>query len=351
MAVDWRATLSRAWGSRGALSNLLLPVSWLYSVLTAVHRWTYCIGLRTVEDLPVPVIVVGNVIVGGAGKTPTVISLVAHLQSKGYRPGIISRGYGGAHTKPMPVTPGSKAIDVGDEPLLLQHKTGSPVVVGKDRVAAGRQLLQMYPDVTHIVCDDGMQHYRLFRELEICVFDSRGVGNKRLLPAGMLRQAWPRTAVHRAGQSPQRLLVLKTGPCNLPGHTATRTLAPFAINGFGETRPLESFKHSQQQLHAVAGIAQPHNFFSMLQEYGLLLHEAHALPDHYNFDSYSPNINEGYHLICTEKDAAKLWVHYPNAWAIPLLQALPESFVRELDAALSSSNTSQVSSRHGHKTH
>lgn len=325
--------LTRAWQGRGALSTALLPAAWLYAAISAAHRGMYALGVLRVYRLPVPVIVVGNVVAGGAGKTPTVLGVVDHLRARGLRPGILSRGYGGQHTAATEVFADSQPSQVGDEPLLLRT-SGVPVVVGRDRIAAGQLLLQAHPDITHIVCDDGMQHYRLFRDLEVCVFDARGLGNGRLLPAGLLRQPWPREGVSAAGQVPERLLVLKTGASNLPGHLAERHLAPDARNGHGETRPLASLQATGAPLHALAGIAQPDNFFAMLRAAGLQLHSTRALPDHYDFDSYSRRSDGRETLICTEKDATKLWRHRPDAWAAPLVQTLPSGFLAALDALL-----------------
>jgi len=326
--------LTRAWQRRGPLSTALLPLAWLIAGLSAAHRWAYASGLLRVHRLPVPVIVVGNVIAGGAGKTPTVLGVVAHLRARGLRPGIVSRGYGGKHTAATEVQADSPPALVGDEPLLLLRASGVPVVVGRDRLQAGHLLLQAHPDITHIVCDDGMQHYRLFRDIEICVFDARGIGNGRLLPAGLLRQPWPRSAVAAAGQSRDRLLVIKTGPSSLPGHVATRALAPEARNGHGESLPLLALQHTGSPLHALAGIAQPENFFAMLRACGLQLQRTESLSDHYDFDSYSRNKDGRETLICTEKDATKLWAHRPDAWAVPLVQTLPSGFLVALDALL-----------------
>jgi tetraacyldisaccharide 4'-kinase len=293
----------------------------------------YALGVLRVHHLPVPVIVVGNVIAGGAGKTPTVIGLVSHLRARGLRPGVLSRGYGGNHQHATEVSANSTPAQVGDEPLLLRS-SGAPVVVGRDRIAAGKLLLQLHPEVTHIVCDDGMQHYRLFRDIEICIFDARGLGNGRLIPAGLLRQKWPRRGVSVSGQTSARMLVLKTGASSLPGYRADRRLAAEVHNGLGERRTLDSLLRDGTPIHALAGIAQPESFFSMLRATGIALHSTEALPDHYAFDSYPRTITGPETLICTEKDAAKLWRHRPDAWAVALEQTLPEDFLQALDALL-----------------
>lgn len=351
MTATWEATITRAWLGRGPLSNALLPLSWLYAGISALHRRAFNVGLLRINRLPVPVIVVGNLIAGGSGKTPTVLGVVAHLRSKGFQPGIISRGYGGQHQSAVSVDHHSPASLVGDEPLLLHKISGAPVVVGRDRFAAGLLLLRLHPETTHLVCDDGMQHYRLYRDLEICVFDARGMGNGRLLPAGMLRQHWPPQPVKGAGQSEQRLLVLKTGPSSLQGHLATRTLAPVAINGLGESISLESIRNSAVAIHALAGIAQPEIFFTMLREAGLPLQTTQALPDHHAFDNYKWAPQQQCLMLCTEKDAVKLWRRYPQAWAVRLHQTLPDSFTAAFDAWLRSSGNTPLSFHHGHTTH
>lgn len=350
MSPHVQSALTRAWAERSLLSHALLPVAWLYGALTALHRACYRLGLAKSHRMAVPVVVVGNVIAGGAGKTPTVLGIVQHLQAQGARPGIVSRGFGGQHQAPLEVSAASDARLVGDEPLLLQHASGVPVVVGRDRVAACHWLLERHPDLTHIVCDDGMQHYRLHRDVEVCVFDSRGLGNQRLLPAGMLRQHWPVADVAAAGQSPQQRLVLRTGPSALPGFSATRTLAPNAVNGHGERQPLSALAHIGRPLLALAGIAQPENFFAMLRAAGVPLERTLALPDHYDFDSYSRTEHGRYTLICTEKDATKLWRVEPEAWCVPLIQTLPPDFLTALDAALHRASP-PLSSPHGHTTH
>lgn len=345
------SAITRAWQGRSPLSNALLPLSWLYAGLSALRRMAFDTGLLRSKKLPVPVIVVGNLIAGGSGKTPTVLGLVTLLQSRGFHPGIISRGYGGLHRSAEEVGIHSAASLVGDEPLLLHKTSGAPVVVGRDRVAAGLLLLRQHPETTHLVCDDGMQHYRLYRDLEICVFDARGVGNGRLLPAGMLRQYWPPQPVKASGQSEQRLLVLKTGPSDLPGHLATRTLATNATNGMGESISLESIRNSAVPIHALAGIAQPEIFFSMLRDAGLPLQSTQALPDHHAFDNYEWASEQQCLMLCTEKDAVKLWPRYPQAWAVRLHQTLPESFISAFDTWLRSPGNTPLSFHHGHTTH
>ena len=182
------ARLQREWLTGGPWSAALRPLAWLYRGLLALRRLAYATGLQRTEQLPVPVIVVGNWIVGGAGKTPTTLALLAHLQRRGLRAGVVSRGYGREGDGVHLVTRVSTARDVGDEPLLLHLRGRVPVAVGADRVAAARALLAAEPGLQLLVSDDGLQHWRLPRQVSVLVFDERGLGNGQLLPAGPLRQ-------------------------------------------------------------------------------------------------------------------------------------------------------------------
>ena len=213
--------LQRAWLTRGALAYALLPLALLFLAVTAVRRRLYRIGWLRTHHVSAAVVVVGNLVAGGAGKTPTVIAIVAALRRHGYTPGIVSRGYGVAIEGVLDVTPDLPATRCGDEPLLLHLRTGAPVVVGRDRVAAARHLLRQHPAVDVIVSDDGLQHLALARNVQVIVFDERGAGNGWLLPAGPLREPLPRSL-------PPRSLVLYNAPVvstPLPGALARRSLA------------------------------------------------------------------------------------------------------------------------------
>lgn len=331
--------LQAGWTHRGALARLLWPVSQLYRAAWALRGAGYRFGLFKSERLPVPVIVVGNVIAGGAGKTPTVIALVQHLQARGLVVGVVSRGYGrqparGDDDAGLAVEPGSDPRVVGDEPLLIRRRTGAPVFVGRQRAQAARRLLTLHPAVQVLVFDDGLQHLALARDIEVCVFDDRGIGNGWLLPAGPLREPWPRPAD----------LVLHTGqaPAFEGGYRGERRLADAAVGADGRVVPLQSLAEQQVLLSAVAGIARPQAFFDMLRARGLVLAETHALADHADFSSGLPRIDATLPLLCTEKDAAKLWQSRPDALAVPLLFTLPADFTdyldRLVDARLSSAS-------------
>ena len=324
-----RQALQRAWLRRGPLAWLLLPLSVLYGALALLNRSLYATGLRRREPLPVPVIVVGNVVAGGAGKTPVVLALLEHLRSRGIAAGVVSRGYGRTGDDVLEVRADDSAAHTGDEPLLVKRRSGVPLFVGRRRAEAARALLRAHPATRVIVSDDGLQHHALARDIEICVFDARGTGNGWLLPAGPLREAWPRAVD----------LVLTHGePRGIEGEPLQRRLASEAVRADGTRRKLADFA-DEPDLHALAGIAQPESFFAMLRSAGVPLAATHALPDHHDFAA-GPHLPAGATLLCTEKDAVKLWRTHPGAWAVPLEVALPPRFVaafdRLLDARLSS---------------
>ncbi|MDB5896637.1 MAG: lpxK [Ramlibacter sp.] len=324
------AALQRAWLGRGPLACLLLPLSLVYAAVTGLHRALYALGLKKAERLPVPVIVVGNVIAGGAGKTPVVLALIQHLQERGLRPGIVSRGYGRDGSSCEEVQDDDSATSIGDEPLLLRRKTGVPVFVAPGRAVAGRALLHAYPATPVIVSDDGLQHRGLARDIEICVFDARGTGNGWLLPAGPLRESWPRQV---------DLVLRPPSTPHIRGHAIERSLAPYAVRADGTRMALAQFT---QPVQAVAGIAKPASFFDMLRATGLVLEATHALPDHHDFADTS-GLPAQATLLCTEKDAVKLWRTRPDAWAVPLQVAIAPAFWQELDRLLEP----RLSSPHG----
>lgn len=320
--------LQDIWQSRGPAAWALWPLSLMYGALVALRRWLYRRGWVRSEHPGRPVIVVGNVIAGGAGKTPVVIALVKHMQARGLRPGVISRGYGRGTQDCRAVLPDSPACEVGDEPVLIARSVAGggtvPVFVAPRRITAARALLAAHPDTDVIVCDDGLQHLALERDLEICIFNDQGIGNGFLLPAGPLREPWPRPvdmALH-AGSAPPR------GTTAL-AFAVQRSLAPYALQSDGREVPLAQLQG--QPLHAVAAVARPAEFFAMLRTQGLTLEHAEALPDHYDFDSWQRISDQRLRLVCTEKDAVKLWTHHPDALAVPLATQLDPRFFAALD--------------------
>jgi len=288
------------WGAR-----LLQPLSWLYGALAALDRSLYTLGLRPVQRAPVPLLVVGNLVAGGAGKTPTVMALVGLLRAQGWTPGVVSRGHGRQGSGVEAVAANSPATEVGDEPLLIHLRTGAPVVVGADRAAAARALCAAHPTVNLLIADDGLQHHRLHHDLAVWVFDERGAGNGLLLPAGPLRQRLP-------ARLPPHSLVLynATRPSTpLPGLTGTRRLAgvlPLAEWWRGAACPASGGWPALRgrRLLAAAGLARPEAFFSMLEAQGLQIDRL-PLADHQAFDPLPWPVGTA-EVIVTEKDAVKL---------------------------------------------
>jgi tetraacyldisaccharide 4'-kinase len=328
------SALQRAWLRRGPLASLLLPLSLAFGALAAARRLAYRTGLLRSEAVAVPVVVVGNVVAGGTGKTPIVIALVRHLQARGLQPGVISRGHGRRGRDCREVHPDTDPAETGDEPLLIARGTRAPVFVAPSRVQAARALLAAHPGCRVIVSDDGLQHARLRRDVEICVFDDRGPGNGWLLPAGPLREPWPRPVD----------LVIRTAASGVGGFEVQRQLAPLARRGDGTELPLAAL--AGRPLTALAGIGRPEAFFAMLRARGLQLDRCVALPDHAALDTLPAGL-EHRELVCTEKDAVKLWRLRPDAWAVPLLVELEPAFWpafdRLLDAKLSFPHGSETS--------
>lgn len=345
--------LRAAWMRRGPLAVLLWLLSRLYGALAARERAAYQRGAKASTRLPVPVVVVGNVVAGGAGKTPTTLAVVQHLSSRGWRPGIVSRGHGRTAGDCREVRPDSDPREVGDEPLLLRRRAGVPVFVATRRADAGRALLAAHPGCDILVCDDGLQHLALARDLEIVVFDARGIGNGWLLPAGPLREPWPRaadlvlwteapppaadaavgTSLPGIGNSPSGddHIAGQPAPTTPSSFVAQRRLADHALRADGSRLPLSELR--DRPLAAVAGIARPEAFFTMLRAAGLTLARTIALPDHHDFEDW-PRPDTGQPLICTEKDAPKLWRHDARALAVPLKLQVPPEFFATLDERL-----------------
>lgn len=286
---------------------LLLPLSWLFRGLVSLRLALYRAGMFKTERLPVPVVVVGNLTAGGSGKTPLTLTLVQWLRQAGYHPGVVSRGYGGQARTPLPVAADSDPALAGDEPVLIARRSGCPVWVGRDRSAAGRQLLARHPEVDVILTDDGLQHYGLARDLEIVVVDgARGFGNGRLLPAGPLREPVSRLARATA-------LVVNGHGRHPPGPPAfAMTLRGGAFVNLARPDRTETAGYFRgRRVHALAGIGHPERFFRTLAELGLEA-SVHAFPDHHAF---SPgDLPEGT-LVMTEKDAVKCAAFAPaDAW-------------------------------------
>ena len=337
--------LQQAWLKRGWLACLLWPVAQVHGLLVKLRQAFYSRGLLASERFQIPVIVVGNVVAGGAGKTPLVMALVRHLKSQGLQVGVISRGYGRSGGRSLEVTLQTSVYEAGDEPVLIVRSTGAPVFVARRRADAMRALQAAYPAIAVVVCDDGLQHYALQRDIEIAVFDDRGVGNGWLLPAGPLREPWPERK--RRGVD----LVLHTGrkPA-FEGFTSTRQLADHALAADGSQVALSALLG--QPLVALAGIANPHAFFAMLRACGLTLDKTASLPDHHDFRHDDLSVYASRTVLCTEKDAVKLFALPPPAGvrllAVPLVFSPEAAFFDTLDALLAPL-LSPLPSSHGHQ--
>ncbi|MFC5512219.1 tetraacyldisaccharide 4'-kinase [Massilia jejuensis] len=313
-------SLTRAWLRRGPLACALWPVSLLFRALSSLRAGLYRAGVLKAERLPVPVIVVGNIFIGGTGKTPLTIWLAHALVQAGFRPGVISRGHGAEGAAPRAVTPDSSTVEVGDEPLLIARRTGVPVVVGRKRVEAGRALLVAHPEVDVLIADDGLQHYALARDIEVLLFDGRGVGNGWLLPAGPLREAPGRRRDFTVVNAPEITPPLAAAVGGAPYRMELLGAGAERLSGAGERRPLSAF--AGQRVLAAAGIGNPGRFFALLRGAGLDF-DALPLPDHYDFrDNPFAGVDADVILI-TEKDAVKCGQlenlkDDPRLWVVPV---------------------------------
>ena len=308
--------LQAAWWQThpNALARRLRPLAWLYAGLARLHK-----AVTWPRRLDVPVIVVGNLVVGGAGKTPTVIALVRLLRAYGWTPGVVSRGYGRQTSGVLAVHGGSTASECGDEPLLIHLRTEAPVIVGRNRVAAARALRREHPTVDIVISDDGLQHHRLARDAQVIVFDERGAGNGLLLPAGPLREPLPEEV------PPNTLILYNTWqpPLTLPGWMSTRHLTGvLSLEDWrcGHAPLADSWAALRgRPVVAAAGIASPQRFFTQLRDHGLTFAEL-PLPDHHDFEVL-PWPRGTTDVVLTEKDAVKLAglaLGRANVWVAPL---------------------------------
>jgi len=318
------------WARTGVLTLLLLPFSALFAVVSGLRRLAYRHGWQDSVAVGVPVVVVGNITAGGSGKTPLVIWLVNHLRVQGHRPGVVSRGYGGAARGCVEVRPDSPPAEVGDEPLLIQSKTGVPVVVGRDRVAAARTLLARHPGVDVIVSDDGLQHYRLQRDLELAVIDAAsGLGNGWPLPAGPLREPKSRLA------SVDAVIQVVRGP--VPPRAIDRAWRADYTAGQAYRLRLPREKWALTDLPprdwlAVTGIGRPQGFFDMLLAQGVRF-SPRAFADHHAFQPQDLPADGA--VLMTEKDAVKCQRFAGADWWAVELDVAPEArFIHWLDARL-----------------
>ena len=298
------------------IALLALPEG-LFALLAAARRALYRLGWLKSTALSVPVVIIGNINVGGVGKTPLTLTLLTRFCQLGIRVGVVSRGYGGAHLRPTLLRPDSTAQEVGDEPLLLAA-AGVPVVVGRDRVAAGQFLLAQHPELQLILSDDGLQHYALARDLEIVVMDGRrGVGNGRLLPNGPLREPLSRLAGVDACVINGEPAVMPSLPATLPVFRQHLQAGAFySLSGKEPSRTAADF--AGQKVVALAGIGHPARFFNTLQQLGMVLHETRAFPDHHVFTAADLPADVDA-IIVTAKDAVKLQcINHAKLWVLPV---------------------------------
>lgn len=297
---------------------LLMPLSWLFGAIVYIRRTLYQIGLLKSMHLNVPVIVVGNISVGGTGKTPMVIWLANTLKQQGYRPGIISRGYGGSAKQVTEAFAHSNPLQVGDEPVLITKRTACPMFVAADRVLAGKALLTAHPDCNVIISDDGLQHYRLARDMEIALINSKdGFGNHLLLPAGPLREKVARLqavdAIVDSANQPNLDLAIKLPPqfnLQLQGDKF------LPVTGEADGQPAQIFKH--KKLVAIAGIGNPSRFFNQLSSMGLQF-ESISFADHHLYAAEDLLKFADKTLVMTEKDAVKCSeLGLNEAWFLPV---------------------------------
>jgi tetraacyldisaccharide 4'-kinase len=317
--------LDHYWNSVNGVSLLLLPLSLIFGAVAGIRRLGYRLGVNRTQRFPVPLIVVGNITVGGTGKTPLVVWLAQHLRRHGWRPGIVSRGYGGkaAHW-PQQVRADSDPASVGDEAVMLAALTGCPMCVGPDRPAAVQALLA-HTDANIVISDDGMQHYALARDLEVAVIDGeRRLGNGFLLPAGPLRE--PKSRLDRVD------LVVVNGQGG-EGEFSMKLFQPLL-------RPLAGGSEKDiselagRAVHAVAGVGNPQRFFQLLTRQGIEI-KPHPFPDHHPFDAEDLKFNDGLPILMTEKDAVKCRrLPCRDCWVVRVDAQPDAGFVHRLNTAL-----------------
>ena len=328
--VDWFDNL---WYGRHPASLVLMPFSWLFRGVTGLRRRAYSSGLLTIHHANVPVIVVGNLTVGGSGKTPLVIWLAGYLKSLGFNPGIVARGYGGsARHWPQQVRPDSDPAAVGDEAIVISRRTRCPVAVDPARGAAVDALIE-HCQCDVVISDDGLQHYGLARDIEIAVVDGvRRLGNGRLLPAGPLREP------------PQRLrevdFVVTNGIAGR-GEFSMKYVPVNPINVVDRRQVIDFTDLHSTPVHAVAGIGNPERFFQMLKNKGLRI-VPHPFPDHHRYRAEDFDFGDDHPILMTEKDAVKCERFGLNrCWYVPVTAELPEIFAQRLEALLMRGNDGQ----------
>ena len=373
----WQHRILAIWQRKGLVSTLLLPLSWLYGAVVHLRRRRYECRANTISFARPPIVVVGNIVVGGTGKTPTVIALAQELRAQGWQPGIVSRGYGVEIGPEARVGQGAApAARFGDEPALIAQATGCPIAVHPKRVLALQALLREYPGTDVVIADDGLQHLALPRDLTVIVQDARGVGNGRLLPAGPLREPASRlrdahtliTNLTAQNEAPpvSPAATIHAAPDGLAGRQArpaagadapdaantahaanaaaprqvVMRLAPVSLTRLadGQTVTWQAWRdaHAGKPLAAVAPIGQPERFFKMLALHGLTLAQTRALPDHRAMDAAALQGLRADAILVTEKDAVKLpGCRDPRLWSVQVRPVFSDpGWAREISRAL-----------------
>ena len=300
MRSKLETVLLRVWSGRGVIACLLWPIAKIFQLVLRFRSALFALGFKSQTKMDVPVVVVGNIFLGGTGKTPLVIWLVQQLKLAGWRPGVISRGYAADAATVTEVHTDSSASAVGDEPLLIALRADCPVMVGRSRVAAARALLFAHPGVNIIVSDDGLQHYALARDVEILMFDQRGVGNGWLLPAGPLRETAQRRRDFTVLNAPAGISVAGIGSDVV--HMQLMPDELFRLSAPEQRTTLAEIKG--KRITAAAGIGHPERYFSMLRSAGLNIAPL-PLNDHHVFSAKSFCDIDADIILITEKDAVK----------------------------------------------
>lgn len=320
---------------RGFIALLLWPLSKLYGALLNFRFGLYIMGYKPQKRMTVPVIVVGNIFIGGTGKTPMVIWLVEFLRMHGWNPGVISRGYGADSETVREVNENALATEVGDEPLLIAQSTACPIMVGRQRAAVAEHLLAQHPSVDIIISDDGMQHYGIARDVEILMFDQRGIGNGFLLPAGPLRE----TAARR-----RDFTILNSSldqiPVGIGESILQMRLQPGILTQLADSQSKsELIKMRGKKILAAAGIGHPQRFFELLASHGLEF-EPMPLPDHFTYTSDLFQQKDAEIILITEKDAVKCrqlagLKEDQRIWVVPVSAQIDAQFGPQLLVKLS----------------
>lgn len=329
--INHQQWINRVWYGRSLISWLLFPLSALFWLIISIRKWIYLFIPGFQKQFSVPIIVVGNITVGGTGKTPMVIAICEDLKNFGYKPGVVSRGYGSKVTNPVSLQVFHNPDEVGDEPIIIARRAQVPVVVCAKRKSAIDKLIQEH-QCNVIICDDGLQDYRFLHDIEIAMVDGdRKFGNERLLPAGPLREK-----INRLSKCDFIVATAKALP-ELSGDCMEFQVQPL-VNLVDPTKQesIEIFKG--KTVHAIAGIANPMRFFELLRKHDVIVIE-HAYPDHAKYQPEKLLFTDKFPVLLTEKDAVKCTnFNIENAWYLPVIAQLPDTFMQRVESLLRGRN-------------